>query len=382
MKDTIAIIGGGIAGLTCAIAFEKLGYKTTVFESRKSIEADGAGIAVAGNAIGAFKLLDIDQAIIARGQMVNHFPILDENGRTLFAVKPHQIKKNRTLSNFAIHRAELHQALLSQIVDSEVKPNKRLKNIEEENNGYRLSFEDDTSDFFNYVIGADGIRSQVRQFVNPKSKIRFAGYDCWRGITENFSGAKDGFETWGKKGRFGMVPLADNKIAWYLCLNRKGDKPLQKSKAALAKLFQNYHDPIPEIINSTPTDSILFNPIIDLKPHKIYTKGNILLIGDAAHATTPNLGQGACQAIETVATLFQLLQDSKDLRSAFKDLEKKRIRRTHYIANTSWLVGKAAQLENPILVGVRNFIFRNTPSRINNKQIERVIYNTDYTFQE
>src|SRR5690554_1292842 len=109
MKDTIAIIGGGIAGLTCAIAFEKLGYKTTVFESRKSIEADGAGIAVAGNAIGAFKILGIDQDIIARGQMVNHFPILDERGNTLFAVKPHRINTDRPLENFAIHRAELHK---------------------------------------------------------------------------------------------------------------------------------------------------------------------------------------------------------------------------------------------------------------------------------
>jgi len=378
MKNTIAIVGGGIAGLTCAIAFEKLGYKTTIFESRKSVEADGAGIAVAGNAIGAFKLLGIDKDIIARGQMVNHFPILDENGKTLFAVKPHQIKKDRPLANFAIHRAELHNVLLSLIIDSEVHPNKRLKNIAEENDGYRLTFDDDTTAYFNYVIGADGIRSQVRQFVNPKSTIRFAGYDCWRGISENLSGAKDGFETWGKKGRFGMVPLANNKIAWYLCLNRKGDEPLQKPKEALAALFQNYHDPIPEILNATPRHAILFNPIVDLKPHKIYTKDNILLIGDAAHATTPNLGQGACQAIETVATLYQILQKTKDLSTAFKKLEKKRIRRTHYIVNTSWLVGKAAQLENPFLVAIRNFIFRNTPTWINNKQIERVIYNTDY----
>lgn len=382
MKETIAIIGGGIAGLTCAIAFEKLGYKTAVFESRKSIEADGAGIAVAGNAIGAFKLLGIDQNIIARGRMVNHFPILDETGSALFSVKPHQIRKDRPLANFAIHRAALHEALLSLMNHADVNTGKRLQQISEENGGYRLSFEDNSSAFSNYIIGADGIHSEVRKFVNPKSKIRYAGYDCWRGITKNISGAKDGFETWGKKGRFGMVPLANNKIAWYLCLNRKGNKPLQKSKEALATQLQTYHDPIPEIITSTPSDAILFNPIIDLKPHKTYTKDNILLIGDAAHATTPNLGQGACQAIETVATLYQILQEEDNLTRAFKTLEEKRIRRTHYITKTSWLVGKAAQLENPILVGIRNFIFRNTPARINNKQIERVIYNTDYNFMK
>lgn len=378
MKTPIAIVGGGIAGLTCAIMFEKLGYEVTVFESSKSIQAVGAGIAVAGNAIGAFKLLEIDQAIIKRGRMVSQFPILDEKGKVLFAVNPNKIKGDRNLENFAIHRAELHNALLEQLTHSTIKTGKRLSRISKENEQYRLEFDDGSKENFQYIIGADGINSKVRDIVNPDAKIRFAGYDCWRGITEDTFEADNGFETWGKKGRFGMVPLADQKIAWYLCLNRKGPTPLQKSKQELIELFKDYHDPIPDIIRTTPEDAMLFNPIIDLKPHKMYTKDNVLLIGDAAHATTPNLGQGACQAIEDVATLYQILQKNNDLQQAFKTLEAKRIKRTHYITNTSWWIGKAAQWENPLLVFVRNFIFRATPAKLNNKQIERVIYNTDY----
>ena len=97
-----------------------------------------------------------------------------------------------------------------------------------------------------------------------------------------------------------------------------------------------------------------------------------LLIGDAAHATTPNMGQGACQAIEDAVTLGQCLADATTIETAFADFEKKRLKRTAWITNTSWNIGRMAQLENPFLISVRNAIFRLTPPSLNAKQLAKL----------
>ena len=378
MSKEIVIIGAGIAGLTAAIAFEKLDYKVILFESTPKIKAVGAGLGIAGNAIGAFKILEIDQLIINSGKKLDHFPILDQKGNVLYSVSSDKIKKRFEVENFTIHRADLHNALLSQLRSSKIVTAKTLKSIQKQKDFYRLTFEDGSTYEAKNIIGADGINSKIRTFINPKSKIRFSGYDCWRGVIENNLNIKNGSETWGKNGRFGIVPLADNKVYWYLCKNRKSVKPDKLSKSELMNLFKDYHEPISKIIHATSEDSILFNPINDLQPHNIYAKKSILLIGDAAHATTPNLGQGACQAIEDIATLYQLLSKNDNLQESFKTFQSIRLKRTHFIVNTSWKIGKVAQIENPLGIAFRNFIFKNLPSFVNNKQLEKVIYNIDY----
>lgn len=378
MNKKIAIIGAGISGLTCALAFEKLGYTVTLFESTSEINSVGAGLGLAGNAIGAFKVLGIDKAVISCGKKLDSFPILDQKGRVITSVSFKKGIEKFDIENLTIHRADLHKVLLSQLKTSEIITGKRLRNIDDKGDYYRLYFEDLSDYKFEWVIGADGINSKVRTFINPNSKIRFAGYDCWRGVIDNDFGIQIGSETWGRQGRFGMVPLANNKLYWFLCRNRKSNKAQNLSRDELSTLFEDYHTSIRQIIEGTPEDAILFNPIVDLEPHKIYSKGKILLIGDAAHATTPNLGQGACQAIEDVAFLYQLLKKESNLEIAFNTFTKKRLKRTHFIVNTSWKIGKVAQFENPILIAIRNSLFRIFPNKVNIKQLKKVIYAIDY----
>ncbi|GAA4800495.1 FAD-dependent monooxygenase [Olivibacter ginsenosidimutans] len=377
-ETSIAIIGGGIAGLTAAIAFEKLGYQVTVYEASKSIKPVGAGLGLAGNAIGAFRVLDIEKAVIAKGKLLENFPILNQQGRTIYSLYSERVKKRFGVESFTIHRADLHATLISQLKQTTIELNKRLTKIERVNEAYRLTFEDNSDTICHYVIGADGIHSNTRKFIHPHSEVRFSGYVCWRAVTDNYFDIKKGSETWGKNGRVGIVPLADNKIYWYVCLNSKEQKISTLTKDDLAKRFIDYHEPIYPLINSTTEKSLIYNPIIDLKPQNTYTKQGVLLIGDAAHATTPNLGQGACQTIEDVATLYQLMQQAKDLQTAFKLFEKKRLKRTHFIVNTSWKMGKIAQLESPLWIRLRDFLFKHLPERLNHKQLEKVVYNVDY----
>jgi 2-polyprenyl-6-methoxyphenol hydroxylase-like FAD-dependent oxidoreductase len=141
----------------------------------------------------------------------------------------------------------------------------------------------------------------------------------------------------------------------------------------LLKHFGQFHSPIPEIIRHTKDDQLIWNDIIDIKPLKQFAFGNIVLMGDAAHATTPNMGQGACMAIEDAAILANVLATSESVESAFFAFEQRRIKRTTSIVNRSWQLGRIAQWENPMLIGIRNSLLRLTPPSVAEKQAKFLI---------
>jgi len=144
--------------------------------------------------------------------------------------------------------------------------------------------------------------------------------------------------------------------------------------ADLAENFKDYTQPVQSIILKTPKENLIWSDIIDLKPTSRYAFNNLVLIGDAAHATTPNLGQGACMAIEDAWILAEEIQKHPHaLSSAFKSFETRRVDRVNFIVNTSYRLGRVAQLENQVMAGLRNFIFRLLPASINDKQMKQVL---------
>ena len=145
----------------------------------------------------------------------------------------------------------------------------------------------------------------------------------------------------------------------------------------LFQLFQDYHSPIPEIIKLTKVENLIWNDIIDLKPIDRFAFDRILLLGDAAHATTPNMGQGAGQAIEDAIILSQVLKNKRNTEEAFVEFEKIRIPKTKRIVDLSWRIGKAAQIDNRLLISLRNSVMRMLPSKIQENKLESV-FHTDF----
>lgn len=147
---------------------------------------------------------------------------------------------------------------------------------------------------------------------------------------------------------------------------------MMKENYDLADLFNEFHPEIVKIINKTPKDNIIFSDIKDLQPINQWQKGKVCLVGDAAHATTPNMGQGACQAIEDAYVIGKLFGQEKSVEAVFTQYEKLRLEKAHYIINTSWTIGKVAHYENSIAIWVRNFLVKNTPINIVEKQLNKV----------
>lgn len=374
------IIGGGIAGLTTAIALNKIGIETLIYEGAPSIQAIGAGLGLAANAIMGFDRLGIKDEVIARGRIIPSFAILDHKGKIITQADSIKISQKYGVDNFTIHRAELHQLLLSKIDPRSIAINKRAIDFEQDGDVSKVFFDDNTIHESDFLIVADGIHSAIRKKLIPNSEPRYAGYTCWRAVIDNTKLNLNGTsESWGCGKRFGIVPLANNKIYWFACTNSsREEERFKKFKVSdLQEHFKDFHEPIPTILRETKNEDLIWGDILDLKPIHRFAFNNLVLMGDAAHATTPNMGQGACQAIEDAVVLAQEVKKEPNVKNAFKNFEKRRMKRTHYIVTTSQRIGKLAQWENGAAVAIRNFLLRNVPPSVNEKQL-KVLYEVDF----
>ncbi len=373
MKNiSVAIVGGGIAGLTTAIALENKGIHVEVYESSNSIHAAGAGLGLGINAMLAFNALGIYDEVVAAGKQMPSFSIYDDKGGVITRT---EFKSEGEIGNFVIHRADLHHILLSKLNPKQIHLGKKLERVEQSAEGVSLYFMDDSPVHCDYLIAAEGIHSVVRNYVAPESKLRYSGYTCWRAVVNNpHKLIEETSETWGRKGRIGMVQINQDQVYWFACINAKKKDQRFKNVTPefLATHFSEYPKPIPALLRNTPASALLHNDIIDIEPLNRYAFERIVLIGDAAHATTPNMGQGACQAIEDAVVLANSMEEHSNFEKAFQDFEQKRLTRCKWIVNTSYSLGKAAQLENAFLIALRNFVFRRIPKRVSEKQMKKL----------
>jgi len=382
----IAIIGGGIAGLTTALALRQPDrspgrIRVSIFETSPELKPVGAGIALAANAVSAFGLLGIREQVLAFGNPFDSFGILDKSGRVITETSHlAAVVKYRVPGSFSIHRADLQRVLLEQLSDVPLHLGHRCTGFTETNSGVTLTFQNGISETFDAVIAADGIHSIFRKTLLPHSSPRFAGYTCWRGVTDQRPAGlnpRRATETWAPEGRFGIVPLAGGRVYWFACLNapQAQDARLRAfTKTDLRHTFAGLHAPVVDLIDGTAPEAILWNDIIDVKPVRKIHFGRVLLLGDAAHAMTPNLGQGACQGIEDAVVLQHCLgQHAGNWAAACCDFEARRLPRTSVIVDRSFALGKIAQVSTPWLAGLRNAALRLVPARANERQLDFIM---------
>ena len=368
MKERIDIIGAGIGGLTTALTLKQKGLKVSVYESSAEIKPVGAGIILANNAMQVFKKLGLQEKIETAGNKISFMKITDDQLNPLSVVNLSEYEQKYGVSNIAIHRGELQKMLANEIGFENINLSKRLLKIEKAEL-FKLTFEDNSTIESEIVIGADGIKSVVRNQLFSENTIRNANQNCWRGICEidlpeNYHNELN--EARGKGKRFGFVKISDKKVYWYALTNKTN------ASNNLFETFKDFHADILKIISETPTEQIITSEILDLKPIEKWQAENVCLIGDAAHATTPNLGQGACQAIEDAYVIGQLLDEGISIDNSFLKYETIRMKKAHTIVNTSWTLGKLAHIENSFGVKIRNLIMKKMPKSANKKQMDMI----------
>ena len=370
----IAIIGAGIGGLTTALALEQRGFEASIYEQAQELQPVGAGIILANNAMQVYQKLGLYKDIENIGNEISSLKITTSQLDNLSAIDLSYFEKKFKTKTIAIHRGSLQNILINNLKTTKIITGFKLSEIRKDKKLTSLLFENGKEIKANIVIGADGIHSKVRELLFPNSIIRQCNQLCWRGIV-NFklpsNYANQLVEAWGKSSRFGFVKISENKVYWYAL------KTIKKNQIAedlvLYQSFKEFNPIVDNLIKSTKQNQLHISVISDLKPINQWYKYNICLLGDAAHATTPNMGQGACQAIEDAYVLSTLLA-KYDFKTAFKAYQKTRFKKAKFIVKNSKRIGEIAHLKNPYMRTLRNILLRNTPKRFQRKQ-------NDYLFQ-
>ena len=366
MKPRVIIIGAGVGGLCAAIALQQYGFDVKVYEKVKKLGEVGAGLTLWSNALHVLRALGVADAVIAAGSKLQLSQIRADNGETLFDARTDEMEAKYGEPVVAIHRAALHEILINTLKPDTLRLDMTCAKFEQEEKKVTVHFENGESDSADVLIGADGIHSIVRKQMFPGIQLRYSGYTAWRGVVETENEAALGLtsESWGRGARFGIVRVDRKRVYWFATRNQSMGKQAtgEQKKSKLLGIFNKWHKPVDHLLDSTSAEIILQNDICDIAPFAAWTKGRVTLLGDAAHPTTPNMGQGACMAMESAYVLARALGEEPDYKSALKRYESERHERTAWITNTSWSIGRGGQVENPLLIGLRNFIVKITPA--------------------
>lgn len=370
------IIGGGIGGVTAAIALQRAGFDVTVFERAEELQEVGSGLPLWTNAIRALQKIGLTDVLEALGVPVSAGSIITWRGDILAVLRTEELLKKLGTINAVVHRAELLALLFQALGADKVELGATCVGFTQDATGVCARFADGREARGDVLIGADGLHSVIRAQLFGAKKPRYAGYVCYRGLAHI---TRIGLLTWawGRGYQFGITPMSRGRAYWFAqfyASEETQDKAAGR-KHEMLELFQDWHDPIPAVIEATAEEDILRNPIYYSEPLRHWSSGRVTLLGDAAHTMTPDLGQGACQAMEDAVELAKCLNARTDIVSALKLYEKRRVRRTNRIALLARLVGKVVQWENPLASRIRNAIMKRIPVSL---QLKVLMWIIDY----
>jgi len=369
----VVISGGGIGGLVAAIALRQRGIDIRLLERAPELCAAGAGITLWMNAMKVLRTLGIADAVAAAGEPVLDADIRTWQGRILTRSLAHELVSKYGELIIALHRTELQRVLLDALGEGVLRLGAECTGFTQDANGVTVRLADGTNERADAFIGADGLQSMVRMALPKAAEPQYAGYTAWRGVIP-FHDTPAGFESWGRGQRFGFTPIGRGQAYWFATANTaENSQNAGGNKAELLLRFGQWHDPIPQAIEHTAETAILRNDIYDLKPREHWGEGRVTLLGDAAHAMTPNLGQGACQAMEDAVVLAECLDQTRDVPEALRAYERVRIPRTTMVSARSHRLGQIGQFENPTAIWLRDRIMGITPVRLQLRQIEPVV---------
>lgn len=370
------IIGAGISGLCAAIALRRQGIETRVFDSAREIKPVGAGIELSPNALAALERMDLLSKVEERGLPLDAVRLSDARGRVLMSVNSKDLKSRFGHGLVALHGAELHQALVSELPADTITLRKCATSCVIDPEATRVVFEDNAVERGDFVIGADGLNSVVRSHLFPASRLRYSGQTSWRGVTRFTFPASWGAEAceyWAGDRRFGFAPLNRDQVYWYAIqvTSENGADPGTGARPLLADLFGDLPAPAPDLIASTAEEEIARFDLHDLRPLEHWFKGRGCLVGDAAHAATPNLGQGGAQAIEDAWILARAMAKGSRVEEAFAEYERVRKPRADWVTVQSWKLGKLAHWRMAGSRAFRDFALRHLLAGAVQRRLER-----------
>lgn len=345
--STGMVLGGGIAGLAFAAAMNRHGHQITVLEAAPTLRAHGSGLVLGPTAMLALSRLGLRDQAIAAGQVLSRGGLADLAMRPLSKDVFGHFGERSGEPFIGIERSVLVRMLAEAA--PECRTDARYVSLEYQGDEVLVELKSGERLRAPWVVLADGIRSVGREHIGS-AKVRDAGQWCWRGIAEGVDlGEHDNafLEAWGSEWRYGFTPVGGGRTYWFvtrcdLGAHRPAGCARADRRALLLEAAERFPALITRLIEATRSEEVLENRLEDLAPLPRWHQGNLLCIGDAAHAMTPNLGQGATQSLEDGVILAGMVVAGGKPADAFARFEATRRRRAERTVREARTLGRIA----------------------------------------
>ena len=349
-KPRIAIVGGGISGLTLAIALRRLGRSADIFEQAPELVEIGAGLSLFANALKPLQRLGVYPRLVEHAVQPTDLLYCDgTTGESLVEIplnRDGRYERTFGIPYLTIHRRRVQEALLSEIDHTRLHLNHRVQALEADDDAVYLSFENGQSHEFDVVVGADGARSCVRQWITGSQDAVYSGTSAFRGVVPLSAAPSvqrgDAPVFWVGAGKHLLhFPIEDDAVTFFAAVDEPptwdhAEWRLPIAAAEAASAFAGWHPAVTELLGANP--HLERWALFVTRPLERWSRGPVVVIGDAAHAMLPHQGQGANQAIEDAVFLADVLveADRDGIREALVAFEQARGPRTRRVQELSW----------------------------------------------
>lgn len=333
----ITIIGAGMAGLTTGIALKKFGHQVTIYEQAEQILPVGAAISLWSNGVKCLNYLGLTEQVEKLGGKMDHLAYIDGltgDVMTQFSLFP--LIEEVGQRPYPVSRADLQNMLMDEFGRENIHLGKKMVSFSEQDDQVITRFADGSEVLANLLVGADGTHSLTRAYVlGEQVERRYAGYVNWNGlvdISEEFAAADQWTTFVGEGKRVSLMPVADNRFYFFfdvpLAAGLENDRT--QYKALFKEYFKGWCEPVQKLIDAVDAKKTNRVEIHDIEPFADFHKGRVVIVGDAAHSTTPDIGQGGCQAMEDAIYLARSLQiNTLGLQDSLRRYQNKRNERAN-----------------------------------------------------
>lgn len=344
-KPRILIVGGGIGGLSLAIGLGRIGVRADLVEIQKAWAVYGVGIIQPGNAIRAYKALGVADRCLERGFVYKRQRLYDANGSLLAERTMPPVEGLDMVGNCGIPRPVLQDILVSEATafGSNVRLGVTVDALRDRGDAVEVSFTDNSSQTYDLVVGADGTFSKIRSMVfGDVYKPRFSGQGCWRFTTEK-PPEMDYSATFYGPNKAGLIPLTHTSMYMFITTTEPGNPwmPEDRLHDLMRERLSGHSGFAADIRDriQRPQD-VVYKPLETILVPPPWNCGRVLLIGDAAHTTTPHHAQGAAMAVEDAVVLSELLAQDGDVPSVLEQFIARRWERCKLVVEASLQVGE------------------------------------------
>jgi 2-polyprenyl-6-methoxyphenol hydroxylase-like FAD-dependent oxidoreductase len=362
-RPRVVVVGAGIGGLTTAIALSRVGCDVLVVERARTLAAVGAGISLWPSGLAALAEIGLEGAVLARGAEFASLAIRTSAGAILNKFDRVAVEQRLGGLGVMLHRADLQQVLVSAAGQVPIQLGVACERVTGTATGASLSLSDRRILSADLVVGADGLRSKVRDSVAPGAP-KYTGLTSWRAVIDEDLGVADAWLSVGFGKQFLASPLPGSRtyVSGLLPAPAGAAGTIANTVECLRDAFRGWHDPIARLIAAHDTDCY-WTDVYHRPPPTRLVWDRIVLIGDAAHPMTPDLGQGGGQAIEDAVALARCVHASKTLDEALRRFEDARLRRVRRVVRDSRRLGRLLATPHRPAAVARDLALRLTPDK-------------------